>query len=596
MNERTSDPDLKSFFELTVLKQLFEDNFFAFIQGRPGNKTPVELASVALSLAYQQGYSEFDVAHRTQLVNALTPIVDTYGKICERYRVLANTFPDVKFSIIDGWRRYRIFRDGPMHGSILKIETEVRMSHGRTALEMFNEDIIKAVVYLVDQYDYNYRTEQLEEWHVQDNLITWRDIIQSNGFLNFILTSQNNVAFPMRVVLSVNTRPMVKPIPPPPTPVPWPGPQPWPIPPGPIPPGPFPPGPGPVPPGPGPYPPVPPAPPPGPGPFPPVPPHPAPGPFPPPGPQPTPIYPPLPPPPPAPVPFWPPPPPPPPVIADCALVRRVVAERTVGGIEKGSVLPAGLTFTVFVEWLLRGSPEPEDEDPRGHLTLDTNVPVGAPYAATLTFEIYYLGTSLPRTVCFYQRDVVSGAAARDGDDSVQPGDILVGTTPYVAGQMEYSINLESLPDHSVEYYVSMDYKQEHSGDVKEYESNKEPWSPPVAADVFYAAAIPLGQEQTASKIMQMASMEISDSLLRAGITVIVPCTGDATTTVFFAIPVSYRSKIKWLTADGSAGQAPSEDRHWVVTGINGQSYDTYDWGADLGYYGPQTFLLKLNEN
>ena len=161
MNERTSlDPDLKSFFELTVLKQLFEDNFFAFAHGNPGNRTPVELASNALSLAYQQGYNEFDVAHRSQLVNALTPVVDTYRKICEKYFVLANTFPDVKFSIIDGWRKYRIFRDSPVYGGILKIETEVRMSHGRTALEMFNEDIIKAVVYLVDKFNYNYRTEQ----------------------------------------------------------------------------------------------------------------------------------------------------------------------------------------------------------------------------------------------------------------------------------------------------------------------------------------------------------------------------------------------------------------------------------------------------
>ena len=116
---------------------------------------------------------------------------------------------------------------------------------------------------------------------------------------------------------------------------------------------------------------------------------------------------------------------------------------------------------------------------------------------------------------------------------------------------------------------------------------------PASGDLLYSAAIPLGYQPTASDIVNYVATPISDELLRAGITVSVPCPPDGTTTVFFAVPVSYRTKINWLTADGSVGQAPSEDRHWVVTGINGQSYDTYDWGADLGYYGTQTFLLKL---
>ena len=602
MNDRTPvDPDLKTFFELTVLKQLFEDIFFSFVNGKPGTKTAVELAEIAFSIAHEQGYTDFSVVYRSQLVNALEEVVISYRDICNKYSVLANRFPDVKFSIIDGWRRYRIFNDGLM-GNVLRINTEVRMAHGRTALEMFNEDIIKATVYLVDRYNYNYRTDQLEEWNIQNNLVIWKDIIQGNGFLNFILTKARTIMTPMRVVVSTSTRPMVKPIPPPPTPTPWPGPQPWP-----VPPGPFPPGPGPVPPGPGPYPPVPPAPPPGPGPFPPVPPHPAPGPFPPPGPQPSPIYPPCPPPPPAPVPFWPPPPPPPPVIADCALVRRVVAERTVGGIKKDSVLPAGLTFTVFVEWLLRGDPQPiEDLDPSGILALNTDVPVGAPYVAELNFTITDLGTSLPHTVCFYERDVLlSGAASpRDGEDEVQPGDRLIGTKDYVNGQTNYSITLDALPDRPVVYYVAMDYKQQYSGENKEYESNKVPWQPPAPDDLLYFAAVPLHYEPTESDVLAMesfnlSSSEVSAALAGSGYNFTIPTDYTYDQTCFVALPTSRVPTLSWWSADGALAQEPPPDEQGnggfrTAIVINGVRYTAITWEPtpDYGFGGPCSFKLK----
>ena len=50
-----------------------------------------------------------------------------------------------------------------------------------------------------------------------------------------------------------------------------------------------------------------------------------------------------------------PPPLPPPI--ETTLIRQIVAERTVGGIKAGDVLPAGLSFTEFVEILLRGTEE-----------------------------------------------------------------------------------------------------------------------------------------------------------------------------------------------------------------------------------------------
>lgn len=584
MNDRTPiDPDLKNFFELTVLKQLFEDNFFAFVNGKPGTMTAVELAEQAFSIAHTQGYTDFDVAHRSQLTNALEEVILSYRDICNKYSVLANRFPDIKFSIIDGWRRYRIFNDG-ISGNVLKIVTEVRMAHGRTALEMFNEDIIKATVFLVDRYNYNYRMEELQEWTVQNNLIVWKDIIQGNGFLNFILTKARTVMVPMRVVVSTSTRPMVKPIPPPPTPCPWPEPQPGPVPPGPFsPPGPLPPGPLP----PGPFPPSPCPPGPGPHPFPPVPPQPAPGPYPPPGPQPSPIYPPQPIPPPAPVPYWPPPPPPPPVIADCALVRQVIAERTVGGIKKGSVLPAGLTFTVFVEWLLHGDPEPVvDTDPEGVLELNTDVPIGAPYVAQLNFTITDLGTAQPHTVCFYERNMsMAGAPARRDDNSIQPGDRLIGTETYVEGQRNYSITLESLPDHAVVYYVAMDYKQQHSGEEKQYESNKEPWTP---ASRIYFDAVALDAVPQAEDIAQMDNVTVSNALLQGGIRVVVPTSGYSNT-IFIAVPMDFINSIEWFAGDGTTHDNPPEP--WVVPDVNGKAYAAYKWAA--GYGSPQTFILKL---
>ena len=577
MNERTPvDPDLKSFFELTVLKQLFEDNFFAFVNGKPAKLSAIELAEQAFSIAHTQGYGDFDVAHRSQLVNALEEVIVSYRDICNKYSVLVQRFPDIKMSILGGWRRYRIFNDGTS-GNVLKIETEVRMAHGRTALEMFNEDVVKAVVYVVDRYNYNYRTDQLYEWAPQDNLVVWKDIIQGNGFLNFILTKSRTVMTPMRVVVSTSTRPMVKPIPPPPTPMPWPPPPPGPpVPPspfGPVPPPPYP-GPGPIPPspGPGPFPP----------PFPPAP-QPSPGPYPPPGPQPTPIYPPCPPPPPAPVPFWPPPPPPPPVIADCALTRQVIAERTVGGIKKGSMLPAGLTFTLFVEWLLHGEEEPvEDVDPSGTIELNTeNPPEGA--AGEVVFTVTDLGTSEPTMVYFYERDnLLSGAASPRGDR-------LIGTLPYVEGQLEYRLPIDTLPDHPVLYWVTMNYTKKHEQTTDTYESDKVPYTPPVKEQMVYFGSVPFGTHPSAGVLTGLGSTPITAALLNTYSGVHFTISSNGTVPVV-AYPAQFIAA-KWFATNESYDariMAQTPPSPYSVE-IDGTRYNVYLF--DAKYYGNNHVIL-----
>ena len=577
MNERTPvDPDLKSFFELTVLKQLFEDNFFAFVNGKPAKLSAIELAEQAINIAHTQRYGDFDVAHRSQLVNALEEVIVSYRDICNKYSVLVQRFPDIKMSILGGWRRYRIFNDGTS-GNVLKIETEVRMAHGRTALEMFNEDVVKAVVYVVDRYNYNYRTDQLYEWAPQDNLLVWKDIIQGNGFLNFILTKSRTVMTPMRVVISTSTRPMVKPIPPPPTPMPWPPPPPGPpVPPspfGPVPPPPYP-GPGPIPPspGPGPFPP----------PFPPAP-QPSPGPYPPPGPPPTPIYPPCPPPPPAPVPFWPPPPPPPPVIADCALTRQVVAERTVGGIKKGSLLPAGLTFTLFVEWLLHGEAEPiQDIDPSGTIELNTeNPPEGS--AGEVVFTVTDLGTSEPTMVYFYERDnLLSGVVSPRGDR-------LIGTLPYVEGQLEYRLPIDALPDHPVLYWVTMNYTKKYEQTTDTYETDKVPYTPPVKEQMVYFGSVPSGTHPTAGVLIGFGSTPITAALLNTYSGVHFTISSNGTVPVV-AYPAQF-SAAKWFATNESYDarvMAQTPPSPYSVE-IDGTRYNVYLF--DAKYYGNNHVIL-----
>ena len=687
MKERTPiDPDLKNFFELQVLKQLFEDNFFAFVDGKPGRLSPVELAERAFNIAHIQGYTDFTAEHRSQLIEALEQIVVTYADICKKWSVLKYKFVDVKFSILGGWRQYRIFNDG-ITGNVLKITAEVRMNSGRTALEMYNEDVVKATVYLIDRMNYNYRTDQLQEWNIQNNLIVWKDLIQGNGFLNFILTKDRTGVVPMRVVVSTQTRPLIKPLPPPPTPVPWPWPQPGPFP-GPTPvPMPHPPGP-PVQPGFGPVPgPMPPAP--GPNPYPPNPWHgPVPGPWgrdggkvkegedkpaapregtsddsafnmkpsdeptswpapwpdphypvpgpapdqpgpqpfpdpygpPVPGPQPTPIFPPppMPTPPPAPVPFWPPPPPPPPVIADCALTRTVVAERTVGGIKKGDVLPAGLTYTVFVEWLLRGTdPLPEDEDPIITLAEQHSYD---DVSGQLTCTITSLGTAQPSVIRFYMQPLevnedstISGVAARDRINLDEP--IYLGKRDYEEGQTVYTLPCEEwstldnkLPKNPpyvrVKYFAIMSYVSKYTQTDGNVRSNEEYYTPPApippsVQDYIFSAAVPLIDPDTGNKFIptgdQIAGysvIEFDEDMLRSSIRVEFPCQRN---TAVIAVPEDMLNKIAWFESDGATPltlpttAAGRGGRDYTVT-INNRAYKVYLW--DTKYYGTQSVILK----
>lgn len=442
----TIDPDLKSFFELYVLKQLFEDVFFPFVHGNPGTDTGTELASKALSLAEQQGY-HFDVTYRGQLVEAMERLADSYREVCNKHSRLVAKFPDVKAAILGGWRQYRMYTDG-MTGEIFKVESEVRLSQGNTALQMYNENIVKATVYLVSRYNYEYRTANLTEWAIQDNVVIWRDLVQGCGFLNFIFTKSRTAVLPMRVVVSTNTRSMIKPVPVPSTPIPWP-PAPCPTP-------------GPMPPVPGPHP----------GPVPPPPPSPIPPP--PPGPH---IV---------PDPFGPIPIPHPPVVADCALVRQVIAQRTLGGIKRDEVLPMGLTFTQFVERLLRRE-EPdieEDIDPYGIVELQIQHVVGIipPPADTgkLVFSITNQTTAIPPgQVKFWQL-----RCNRDDTEISGEAATCLETQDYQANQREYEVEI-SLPTDSLygyKYYVTMSFTRQYAETRGSIQSNSVGYRPTAPAD------------------------------------------------------------------------------------------------------------------
>ena len=646
MNERTAldptklDPDLKSFFELQTLKQLFEDVFFAFVQGHPGNHTPVELAEVVFNIAHMQGYDKFDAQHRSQLVESLEQLVPTYRDICRRYSVLKNKFPDIKFQILGGWRHYRAYNDG-LTGKVLKVQTEVRVNSGRTALEMFNENIIKATVWLIDRFNYNYRTDDLQEWSIQNNLVVWKDIIQGNSYLNFILTKERFGVYPMRVVVSSSTRPMIKPMPPPPTPVPWPGPMPGPVPPGEL------------------YP----CPPPVISPVPAVPggypmagaepqhimgPDPTPtpgvmndpytagmgivnGPFESPtGIQPSPMtmaYPPGQPQP-APVPLWPIPPPPPPVVADCALIRSVIAERTVGGIKKGSVLPAGLTYTTFVEWLLHADEEHQDVDPKVSLSLV--IPSSQEeMSGDLVFTINDLGTAQPHKIQFFytpdpdavntEPDAEEGEGEDESGDTPPEtqggylpaprdrmipvntkdaeGDTFQGELTYQEGVTEYTLSLQQLPAIPVKFYAVMTYTSEYDQIEGTAHTNYVPYVPVV---VIYSGAVrwyPPEQVAGMSKrqrreirpdadqIKLMTQTPISDKLLGGqGIRVPIPTKGN---TIFVAFPKSFEDKVKWYNATGTIAEAHPEPYEVLIGGIN---YNAYLW--DKLYLGPNEFRLR----
>ena len=523
MNERTpTNPDLKDFFELTILKQLFEDVFYAFVSGHPDDMTATDLADQALSIARAQGYGNFGTVYRSQLIDALNEVGTSYKHVCDRVSVLAAQFPGVQVSMTDGWHKYRIYTDSG-HGSVLKIDTEVRVSHGWINPGPLVEDVVKATVYLVDRYNYDYRTASLTEWSPQDNLVIWRDVVRGNGFLTFILSAARTALTPMRVTVSTSTRPALRPVPPPPVPCPWPGPYPQPCPPGPLPP---------------------------------------------------------------PVPYWPPPPPPiPPVWPESTLTRQVVAGRTVGGITKGSVLPAGLTFTLFVEWLLRGGEIPtEDTDPTATLELalaanDSTVPAGN--EAQLVCTVSW-GTAQANGNIQFWRHTASEAA-----------DTLVGTLSPVTGQTVYKLPLAQLPMVESEFYATFDYTRQHAQTTGTCTSTRVSYTPSAPDRVFFDA-VPLDYSPSAISIVQFSgSAEMNDATLAAGIHLTVPTNRN---TICIAFPQAYASRVKWYNTDETFSvrqetQAPSPTTLDVQSNGRTVRYNVYLWGA--AFFSPSYFILTI---
>ena len=110
------------------------------------------------------------------------------------------------------------------------------------------------------------------------------------------------------------------------------------------------------------------------------------------------------------------------------------------------------------------------------------------------------------------------------------------------------------------------------------------------ADYIFTAAVPLSMTPTADDIVQMERAEVTDAALRAGLRIVIP-TSYYTTTIFVAVPMSYRDKIEWFAGDGATHDNPPEPT--TVTGVNGQSYAAYKWA--VGYGIPQTFILKLKK-
>ena len=279
------------------------------------------------------------------------------------------------------------------------------------------------------------------------------------------------------------------------------------------------------------------------------------------------------------------------MIAECALVRRVVAERTVGGIKKDSVLPAGLTFTLFVEWLLRGDAEPvQDEDPKGVIALNTDtatqvLPVEqyGEHEAELRFTITEPGTAEPHTVCFYSRPIgTSGAVA--------PRDTLVYTTPYVDGQTVYYAPIEKLPLVQTEYYATMDFKRKYEQTEDEIETDPVPYVPPAKEDVVFFAAVEVGTRPTESAIVEMDNIPMSAALLNTDTGVHFTVSPNAQA-VFVAFPTRYQG-VSWFATDaaysGRLGPEAAPDIQYSVL-IDGERYTAYV--TERKFYNPHHLIL-----
>ncbi len=523
---KTLDTNVKNLFELQVLKKLMEDNFISLAGGDVSPYNAITLAEHCFDIASMQGYGNFSTAYRSQLINALGEILSTYSDVCRRYEELKAKYPEENFVNLGGLGVYEYRRDG-LNGCILKISTDVRAGVDcRIPGKPEHENIISVSFYVLDKYNYNYRTAALDRWEIRNNLLVWKDIVQGNALLNFILTLPRSAAIPMRTVSQYSTRQMVKPIPTPPPP---PAPYPYP----------YPPVPGPVPP-PGPYP------------------------FPPPGPAPYPF---------PPVPPAPPPPPPP---HDCIIQREVIAARTLGGINKGDILPVGLSFTQFAEWLLHGSDG--EVSPTIRLTISDK---------TLNLEITDRGTSTPTSILFYQT----------GDD------VALFETEFVEGQMVYTLLVDP-PYGTTEYYAVLKYNNSKVVPCN-LESNDVSITieEPVREDYIYFGAKPNGVIPTAEDILAGEALVISDNLLENGIRFRVPT---QLTVMYLAIPISYIREGKneyagtWLppqlfASDGATPEAyPTREPIDIAIDSDANNYRLYVW--DTPFVLPLTYIMAKNDN
>ena len=293
-----------------------------------------------------------------------------------------------------------------------------------------------------------------------------------------------------------------------------------------------------------------------------------------------------------------------------------MAERTVGGIKKGDVLPAGLTYTVFVEWLLRGTdPLPEDEDPIITLAEQHSYD---DVSGQLTCTITSLGTAQPSVIRFYMQPLevnedstISGVAARDRINLDEP--IYLGKRDYEEGQTVYTLPCEEwstldnkLPKNPpyvrVKYFAIMSYVSKYTqtdGNVRSNEEYYTPPAPPLKRDYIFSAAVSMTDPDTGNKfiptgdqIAGYSAIEFDEDMLRSSIRVEFPCDDS---TMVIAVPEDMLDKIAWFESNGSTPltlpttAAGRGGRDYTVT-INNRAYKVYLW--DTMYAGSQSIVLK----
>ena len=276
----------------------------------------------------------------------------------------------------------------------------------------------------------------------------------------------------------------------------------------------------------------------------------------------------------------------------------MIAERTVGGIKKGSMLPAGLTFTLFVEWLLHGENEPvEDVDPSGTIELNTDqstqmLPVEevGEHEAELRFTITKPGTAQPKTVCFYSRPLTTSGA-------VSPRDTFIYSTPYVEGQMVYYCPIQTLPSVQTEYYATMDFKRQHAQTDGQIETDKVPYIPETHSELnLYFGPVPLGaMPETTNEIKAMEKIDLNSDESKAalgstGLTFSITCDQTGNQTYFVAIPTKTLNSIT-VTESGLPSAFPATGEATIIDGIN---YTKLIWipSSGDGFWGTGTFTIK----